>query len=77
MSLEKTKQLLRTFRIVPNKLLGQNFMVESSVYPKLCEYACLSNDDVVLDAGAGLVFSRDFCQSDARQFWPLRKTRGC
>jgi 16S rRNA (adenine1518-N6/adenine1519-N6)-dimethyltransferase len=60
MGIEETKQLLRTFRIVPNRLLGQNFMVESSVYPKLGEYACLSNDDVVLDAGAGLGFLTRF-----------------
>jgi 16S rRNA (adenine1518-N6/adenine1519-N6)-dimethyltransferase len=56
MGLEETKRLLRTFRIVPNWLLGQNFMVESSVFPKLCEYACLGNEDVVLDAGAGFGF---------------------
>jgi len=50
MSLEETKQLLRTHRISPNKLLGQNFMVEPSLYPKLCTYAALSCTDVVLDA---------------------------
>ena len=56
MSLEETKQLLRTHRIAPNKLLGQNFMVEPSLYSKLCEYASLSASDVVLDAGAGFGF---------------------
>ena len=53
MSLEETKQLLRTHRIFPNKLMGQNFMVEPSLYPKLRTYAALSKADVVLDAGAG------------------------
>jgi 16S rRNA (adenine1518-N6/adenine1519-N6)-dimethyltransferase len=53
MSFEETKHLLRTHRISPNKLLGQNFMVEPSLYPKLCTYASLSKADVVLDAGAG------------------------
>src|SRR5665647_2498288 len=53
MSFEETKQLLRTHRISPNKLLGQNFMVEPSLYPKLCTHAILSKADVVLDAGAG------------------------
>ena len=53
MSFEETKQLLRTHRISPNKLLGQNFMVEPSLYPKLCDHAILSKADVVLDAGAG------------------------
>lgn len=60
MGLEDTKQLLRTFQIVPNRLLGQNFMVEPSVFPKLCEYACLSMEDVVLDAGAGFGFLTRF-----------------
>jgi 16S rRNA (adenine1518-N6/adenine1519-N6)-dimethyltransferase len=53
MNLEETKQLLRTHKISPNKLLGQNFMVEPSLYPKLCSYAALNLSDVVLDAGAG------------------------
>jgi 16S rRNA (adenine1518-N6/adenine1519-N6)-dimethyltransferase len=60
MSFEETKQLLRTYRITPNKLLGQNFMVESSLYPKLCTYASLDYSDVVLDAGAGFGFLSRF-----------------
>ena len=60
MSLEETKQLLRTYRITPNKLLGQNFMVEPSLYPKLCTYAALGGSDVVLDAGAGFGFLTRF-----------------
>lgn len=56
MSIEDTKQLLSTFHITPNKLLGQNFMVEPSFYPNLCAYASLSQSDVVLDAGAGFGF---------------------
>jgi 16S rRNA (adenine1518-N6/adenine1519-N6)-dimethyltransferase len=60
MSLEETKQLLRTYRIVPNKLLGQNFMVEPSLYGMLCAYASLDPSDVVLDAGAGFGFLSRF-----------------
>lgn len=60
MGLNETKQLLRTFRIAPNKLMGQNFMIEPSLYPKLVEYACLSQNDVVLDAGAGFGFLTRF-----------------
>jgi 16S rRNA (adenine1518-N6/adenine1519-N6)-dimethyltransferase len=67
MSLEETKQLLRAHRIFPNKLMGQNFMVESSLYPKLCTYAEISKADVVLDAGAGFgwltCFLADKCKS--------------
>ena len=60
MGLNETKRLLRTFRIAPNKLMGQNFMVQPSLYPKLSEHACLSQNDVVLDAGAGFGFLTRF-----------------
>src|SRR5208283_1164190 len=43
-------------RITPNKISGQNFMVEPSLYGKLCTYATLDSADVVLDAGAGFGF---------------------
>lgn len=60
MSLEETKQLLRTFRITPNKLLGQNFMIDPTFYPKLAEYASLNKSDIVLDIGAGFGFLSRF-----------------
>lgn len=60
MSIEDTKQLLSTFHITPNKLLGQNFMVEPAFYPKLSSYAELRESDVVLDAGAGFGFLTRF-----------------
>jgi 16S rRNA (adenine1518-N6/adenine1519-N6)-dimethyltransferase len=56
MSLEQVEQLLNKYKIAPNKLLGQNFMVEPLLYPKLCTYAALRPVDVVLDAGAGFGF---------------------
>jgi 16S rRNA (adenine1518-N6/adenine1519-N6)-dimethyltransferase len=56
MFLEETKQLLRTHHLAPNKLMGQNFMVEAAFYPKMCKYANLGCSDVVLDAGAGFGF---------------------
>ena len=60
MSLEETKQLLRTYRITPNRLSGQNFMVEPSLCCKLYTYATLDSSDVVLDAGAGFGFLSRF-----------------
>ena len=66
MNLEETKQLLRTHRISPNKLLGQNFMIESTLYPKLCNYAALSKADVVLDAGAGFGWLTRFLADKCR-----------
>jgi 16S rRNA (adenine1518-N6/adenine1519-N6)-dimethyltransferase len=66
MSLEETKGLLRTHRITPNKLLGQNFMVEPSFYDKMCRYAALKASDVVLDAGAGFGFLTRYLSSKCR-----------
>ena len=75
MSLEETKQLLRTYRISPNKLLGQNFMVETSLYPKLCNYAALQSSDVVLDAGAGLGFLARFLADKCKAVIAVEKDR--
>jgi 16S rRNA (adenine1518-N6/adenine1519-N6)-dimethyltransferase len=60
MSLEETKKLLRIHRIRPNKLLGQNFIIEPILYEKLCTYASLTALDVVLDVGAGFGFLSRF-----------------
>jgi 16S rRNA (adenine1518-N6/adenine1519-N6)-dimethyltransferase len=58
--LERTKLLLRRHRIFPKKRLGQNFMVEPSIFQCMAKYASLSQDDVVLDIGAGLGFLTRF-----------------
>jgi 16S rRNA (adenine1518-N6/adenine1519-N6)-dimethyltransferase len=67
MNLEETKQLLNTHHMHPNTLLGQNFLFEATLYPKLCSYAALSKSDVVLDAGAGFgwltFFLADKCKA--------------
>jgi len=58
--LKRTKFLLRRYRIFPKKRLGQNFMVEPSVFNDLAVFASLGSDDVVLDVGAGLGFLTRF-----------------
>ena len=67
MSVSETKHLLREHRIVPNRLLGQNFIVAPSIFPKLSGYASLNKKDVVLDAGAGFGFLTRF-MADKCQF---------
>jgi 16S rRNA (adenine1518-N6/adenine1519-N6)-dimethyltransferase len=66
MSIKETKTLLRTYRIVPNRLLGQNFTVEPSVFAKLVQYANLGKDDVVLEVGAGFGFLTIFLSEKCR-----------
>ncbi len=73
MSVLETKRLLRTFRIVPNRLLGQNFMVEPSIFPKLTEYASLSKADVVLDIGAGFGFLSRFLANKCKRVLAVEK----
>jgi 16S rRNA (adenine1518-N6/adenine1519-N6)-dimethyltransferase len=73
MSLEESKFLLQANRIVPNKLLGQNFMVDSSLYPKLSSTATLNVKDVVLDAGAGFGFLTRFLASKCKQVIAVEK----
>ena len=58
--LERTKFLLRRHRIFPNRLLGQNFIVDSSIFQCMCTCASLDRNDVVLDIGAGFGFLTRF-----------------
>ncbi|MGQ9506507.1 MAG: 16S rRNA (adenine(1518)-N(6)/adenine(1519)-N(6))-dimethyltransferase RsmA [Candidatus Bathycorpusculaceae bacterium] len=58
--LERTKFLLRRHRIRPKKSLGQNFLVNHSVFQLLADYCSLGSKDVVLDIGAGLGFLTRF-----------------
>ena len=73
MSLEETKRLLRAHRIVPNKLLGQNFMVEPTFYKELCKHSSLDKSDVVLDAGAGFGFLTRHLSSRCRSVVAVEK----
>jgi 16S rRNA (adenine1518-N6/adenine1519-N6)-dimethyltransferase len=73
MSISETKRLLRTFRIVPNRLLGQNFMVEPSIFPKLSDYVSLGKEDVVLDAGAGFGFLTRFLANKCKSVLAVEK----
>ncbi len=73
MSLQETKSLLQKYRMVPNKLLGQNFMVDPSIFPKLINYASLSSCDVVLDVGAGFGFLTRFLANKCKQVIAVEK----
>jgi 16S rRNA (adenine1518-N6/adenine1519-N6)-dimethyltransferase len=73
MSLEETKELLRTHQIFPKKLLGQNFMVETSLYEKLSSYAALNSSDVVLDVGAGFGFLTRFLAKKCKSVIAVEK----
>lgn len=65
--LEKAKFLLRKHRVHPKKVLGQNFMINSSIIQSMVDSASLDKKDVVLDIGAGLGFLTQFMASKCRK----------
>jgi 16S rRNA (adenine1518-N6/adenine1519-N6)-dimethyltransferase len=73
MSLSETKLLLRRHRILPNRLLGQNFMVESHIFAKLSGYASLDKSDVVLEVGAGFGFLTRFLSNICKSVLAVEK----
>jgi len=54
--LEKTKHLLRLYRISPRKRLGQNFVIDGSLLQRLLSYGAIESGDVILEVGAGFGF---------------------
>jgi 16S rRNA (adenine1518-N6/adenine1519-N6)-dimethyltransferase len=73
MSVEEAKRLLRRFRIVPNRVLGQNFMVEPALFEQLSGYAGVGEADVVLDAGAGFGFLTRFLADKCKSVVAVEK----
>ena len=73
MNIEGTKQLLQRFHISPNRLLGQNFMIDPSVFPLLADYASLNKRDIVLDIGAGFGFLTGFLAEKCRTVIAIEK----
>jgi 16S rRNA (adenine1518-N6/adenine1519-N6)-dimethyltransferase len=54
--LQRAKHLLRLYGFFPKKRLGQHFAVNSDMLQRLVSHASLTEDDVVLEVGAGLGF---------------------
>ena len=54
--LDETKRLLRYYKIIPKKRLGQNFLVDEEILHKMVCYASVSSSDTVLEVGAGFGF---------------------
>jgi len=48
------KALLKKHNIYPSKRLGQNFLIDKSVFRKILQTAELSPEDIVLEIGAGV-----------------------
>ena len=54
MNRRETLSVLNQLNLSPNKKLGQNFLVDENVLKKIISVAQITNDDVILEIGAGL-----------------------
>lgn len=54
--LDKTKYFeeVKSYKLIANKSLGQNFLVDSSIAEKIVEKLDVNKDDTVLEVGSGL-----------------------
>ena len=54
MNKTQIKNLLQKYNIKPNKIMGQNFLVDNNILKKIIETANLNKNDTVLEVGPGL-----------------------
>ena len=50
----KIKSILLKYKIHPNKLMGQNFLIDENILNKIIESADIKKDDTILEIGPGL-----------------------
>ena len=65
--LRRAKHLLRLYGFFPKKHLGQHFVVNSDILQRLVSHASLTEDDVVLEVGAGLGFLTKLLSSKCKK----------
>lgn len=51
---EKTKFILKKYKLSANKSLGQNFLINDSVVDKIVESSDITEEDLVIEIGPGL-----------------------
>lgn len=67
------KNLLDKYGLKPNKLLGQNFLIDQNILKKIIVSAGLSKNDTVLEAGPGLGVLTEALASVAGQVIAVEK----
>jgi 16S rRNA (adenine1518-N6/adenine1519-N6)-dimethyltransferase len=63
----RAKHLLRLYGFSPKKRLGQNFTVNLDMLQRLVSHASITEDDVVLEVGAGLGFLTQLLSSKCKK----------
>ena len=54
MNIEKHFETIKTYKLLANKSLGQNFLINSEIAEKIVSLLELNESDNVLEIGAGL-----------------------
>ena len=54
MNITETRLILNTIGVIPKKSLGQNFLIDRNVLIKIINEAEISNEETILEIGAGL-----------------------
>jgi 16S rRNA (adenine1518-N6/adenine1519-N6)-dimethyltransferase len=66
-SIRELRHLLAVHNMRPNKSFGQNFLIDRSVLQKILQAADITEDDTVLEVGAGTgVLTRELAKRAAR-----------
>ncbi len=53
-SVSKTREVLEQFGLMTKKALGQHFLINDGIVSRICDFAQLSQDDVVVEVGPGI-----------------------
>ncbi len=54
MNIKEIQLILKQLEIIPNKKLGQNFLIDKNIVKKIIKFSDVSQNDVILEIGPGL-----------------------
>jgi len=54
MNIKEVQLVLKQLEIIPNKKLGQNFLIDKNIVKKIIKFSEVSQNDVILEIGSGL-----------------------
>lgn len=63
------QKCLKDLGIIPNRKLGQNFLLNNNIQHQIVNYARLTSQDVVLEIGAGLGHLTQFLIGKVKTIW--------
>ncbi len=71
MNLTELKSLLRQFNFIPQKKLGQNFLIDKNLRDKIINFSNISDKDVVMEVGAGFGILTDEILKKAKKVYAV------